>query len=511
MRFFLIRLTLALLCVTGSQVAQAAWHEARSNHFIIYANEKPETIRAFTERLERFDQAVRQLRRMPDPPLTDAARLKIFVVKDQYSVERLAGGSGVLGFYIPQAAGSVAFVPARAGAKGDKWDIDAETVFFHEYAHHLQLQSADLALPPWVTEGFAEFFGRTQLRDDGSVLLGVPPAYRAYALTEYDELSLQEMLGAETRLNDMEWEGIYGKGWLLTHYLTFNRDRRGQLDRYVAGIQKGIPPLTAAQQAFGNLNTLTGELAAYLRKSKLPHLVLTSGQIRTGAISIRPLSPGAGEMMPVHMRSERGAGKKTKHAIAADARRVAARYPGDAFVQAALAQAEFDADNFAAAEAAADRALAANPNSLPALIYKGRSQAELARKSAGAADWAGIRTWFVKANKADLEAAEPLVEFYKTYTYSGTTPTKNAVNGLVYALALAPQDSGLRLLVVRQFLRDRQMADARRYFAPYAFEAHSRRANREAAAKASAAIASGQVEQALAQIDKLEELLKDDR
>jgi hypothetical protein len=502
-----IRLVVAALVILMPVSANATWHEARTEHFIIYADQKPEELREFAQRLERFDRAVRTVRRMKDPPLTDSNRLTIFVLSDLYAIGKLAGGYGVAGFYIPSAAGSVAFVPKRAGSKKQKWDLDAEAVFFHEYAHHLQLQQSDLALPTWVTEGFAEFFGPTQLRDDGSVVLGAVPTYRASGLFNYSDLSIEEMVGADSRINGFEYALMYGRGWLLTHYLTFSHSRRGQLDRYAAQIQQGVPPIEAARSAFGDLTQLNKELYGYIRQKTLPHLILSSSQLPTGAINIKPLATGEDEMMGVFIRSKRGATRKTAADIALSARKIAGPYPGSPFVQTALAEAELDAGNLAAAEAAADRALAAEPSRLGALILKGRAQMESARRSPREADWSAIRKWFLKANKIDPEAAEPLLLFYQTYLYAGERPSGNAMNGLLYSLVLAPQDEKLRMTVVRQMLVDGRTQDAQRYFAPFAFEPHYSRNQREASAKTMAALTSGDQPEALTQLGKLEELI----
>ena len=503
---------LAILSAAGgASAAPAAWHEARTDHFIIYAPEKPEELRQFAQRIERFDRAVRTVRRMKDPPLTDSNRLTIFVLGDLSDIEDLAGGYGVAGFYLPRASGSVAFVPKRAGSRKNKWDLDAEAIFFHEYAHHLQLQQSDLALPSWVTEGFAEFFGPTELRDDGSVVLGAMPTYRARDLMNSSDLSIEEMLGADTRIDGYEFVQMYGRGWLLTHYLSFSDARRGQLDRYVRQIQQGTPPLDAARAAFGDLTRLNKELYGYVRQKKLPHILLSSSQLSTGAVKIRQLALGEDAIMGVMLRSKRGATSKTARKIALDARKIGGRYPSSAFVQTAVAEAELDAGNFEAAEAAADRALTAQANNMNALLLKGRARTEMARRSPAGADWGEIRKLFVKANKIDPEAAEPLVLFYQSYLYAGAQPTKNAMEGLLYAMALAPQDEKLRMTVVRQLLTDGRIADARRYFSSFAFEPHYNRKRREASAKTMAALTSGNRPEALTQLGKLEELILSDK
>lgn len=500
----------ALFLLGLGSPARAAWQEARSAHFIIYADEPAEELRAYARRLERFDKAVRMIRRMPDPALTDSGRVKIYVLPTAGSVQNLYGSSSVVGFYVTQASGSVAFVPRRAGYSYDKFDLDADAVFFHEYAHHLQLQGANAAVPPWVSEGFAEFFARTELRDDGSVVIGVPPAYRSYSLLENNALSLRDMVGADTdRMGYAEFAGIYARGWALTHFLTFAPDRRGQLDRYIAAIQKGVPPLSAAEQTFGDLAKLDAELRRWVQRKTLPQLVLKGVTVPAGSIAIRPLSAAESDIIRVRMRSDRGATRKTADDIASDARHVAAEYPNDPHVEVALAEAEFDAKNYAAAEAAADRAIAARSTGIDALLAKGKAQMELAHQS-GHGDWSEIRQWFLKANKRDSEAAEPLMLFYKSYLYAGEQPTRNAVDGLLYAVALAPRDTRLRLMAVHRLLADGKLAAAKRYFGPFAFSPHGRKEWTKASDNAMAAMGKGQGAEALSEIEHLQKLLGED-
>ena len=154
--------------------ANAAWQEAKTAHFIIYSDDSPERLQGFATRLEKFDKAVRLIRGMDDPALTDSGRLRIYTLRSDGAVEKLAGLSGVRGFYSGRASGSVAFVPRRSGTGGE-FDLDTESIFFHEYAHHLQLQYSSMALPTWFTEGFAEFFATADVKQDGSVLVGKYP------------------------------------------------------------------------------------------------------------------------------------------------------------------------------------------------------------------------------------------------------------------------------------------------------------------------------------------------
>ena len=167
LKFAVVVAGLAMFVATP---AHAAWHRASSPHFIIYSDQSPEKLRAFAVKLERFDKAVRIARSMQDFPIGDGNRLTVFVLSNTGAVRKLANDKTgfVAGFYIPRASGSVAFVPRNAG-EGAKTDLNADTIFFHEYAHHLMLQKAQAAYPAWLVEGFAEFYSTAKFEPDGSV------------------------------------------------------------------------------------------------------------------------------------------------------------------------------------------------------------------------------------------------------------------------------------------------------------------------------------------------------
>ena len=492
-----LRAALIAVALSASSAANAAWHEARSKHFIIYADLKPNEIRDYAERLERFDQAVRLVRGMNDAKLTDAQRLTVYTLRSESAVARLAGMRMARGFYHARVTGSAAFVPRRAGSKLRDGDLDTEAIFFHEYAHHLQLESSSVPLPPWMVEGFAEFFATAIVEKDGSVVIGNAPQYRAYSLFNETGLQLDQMVGATyEKLDDGERDLLYGMGWLLTHYLTFEPSRKGQLSRYVENIQRGKSAVDAAADAFGDLKKLNRELESY-KRGKLRGLRVAGSALSVGNVAVRPMTAGEAAIIDVHIRSRRGVNEQTALSVAIDARAAAAPYPNDPFVQTALAEAEYDAGNLAAAEAAADRALAVNPNHVRALIYKGRARMRLA-KSNPDADWKEIRSWFAKANRLDTENAEALMLFYQSYGAAGVAPTKNAVEGLLYAVALVPQDDGLRVNAVRQLLIEGRLAEARTMFAPLAFQPHAPQRYRESNAQVMAAIAAGDGRKALA-------------
>lgn len=465
--------SLAACALLAASPASAEWHRASSPHFIIYADQRPADLKAFAEKLERFDQAVRVARSMKDPPVGDGNRLTVFVVPGALDVQKLMPGTNgnALGFYRPRYWNSIAVVPRLLSRN---WSLDAQTVFFHEYAHHLMFSDMRTPVPTWLVEGFAEFMSTAVVGTDGSVGLGAGAVHRASVLrapTRF-KVPLTTILGGDRLLTGFERVSLYARGWLLAHYLTFSPARRGQIEAYLDAIARGQPQLDAARAVFGDLGQLDRELDAYLNANKFPYLTLPASEVRIGAITVEPLGAGAAAIVPLMMKVQIGLERKKRAALATDARRLAAVHPDDPLMAMTLAAAELYNDNFALADAAADRAVALAPNSAEALILKGRAAVGRAKSGDKAVTFATARGWFNRANRLDPENPEPLVAFYRSFIEQRIQPTANAIAALHYASSLAPHDMGLRMTSARRYLDDRKPAEARKTLIAIAYNPH---------------------------------------
>ncbi|THD37384.1 MAG: hypothetical protein E7773_05015 [Sphingomonas sp.] len=461
----------ALAIVPGT--AHAAWYQASSKHFVVYDNESPDKVKAYTEKLERFDQAIRYWHHMPEDTRGPSARVTIFVLSDTDEVAKVfgKGGGEVAGFYDPRASGSVAFTPRNAGGDAD-YGLSAQAILFHEYTHHFMLTTlTDAAFPPWLTEGFAELHATAIIKPDGSVQFGAVPRYRQYTIARSNLLPASQLLQPYPgNLDGENRDALYARGWLLTHYLTFDPERRKQLGAYLIAINSG-KSVPEAAMAFGGLSGLDGKLDGWLARKSMPFNVINGSELKIGQIDVRALTPAEAAMMPALIASERGVDEKTAPQVADLARRLAAPFPNDPAAQNELAEAEFDAKNYAAAQAAADRALATDPKSVHALMYKGMAQqAMLVRDKVTDKDrWAAARRWYLAANKVDTEAPEPLVLFYTSFVEAKEKPTENADNAILYAYQLAPYDPGVRLQAATVLLERDQEKAARIALYPVAY------------------------------------------
>jgi hypothetical protein len=451
LRKTLLALTASLL---AAGTAQAEWHEATSKHFTVYADDSPERIKAFTERMERFNIAVRVLRNAKEVDRGSASRVTIFQVGSIDEIEKLSR-PGVGGFYIPRASGSTAFVPRSSGGRNGSYDVSSQRVLMHEYSHHVMFNDwPEAAFPKWYIEGLAEFNSTAMFRDDGSVIFGAPPLDRDYGTTMVSAMPASRLLKVDPgKLTGAESYALYSRGWLLAHYLTFDAERRKQLAKYIVDINAGVPAAEAGR-VFGDPESLDAKMNSYLKRPKFASIQLPADQLPIGDVSVRKLTPAEAAIMPVRIRSTAGVNEKAAAQVVLLARTAAAPYPNDAAVQNALAEAEYDVKNYAAAEAAAGRALSADPKSVHAALYRGMALEAIAvdAKSKDSAQWAAVRRAYLDANKIDPENAEALIRYYGSYAAQGIAPTKNAADGMLYAYLLAPFSYEARMNAGRIYL-----------------------------------------------------------
>ncbi|MCW3798845.1 DUF1570 domain-containing protein [Sphingomonas sp. BN140010] len=450
----------------GAQPASAEWVEASSDHFLVYGDLKPAEASEFAEQLERVDKLLRAVTNTPDSAAERANKVTVYFVSDLGTVERLAGRDDVAGFYKPGAQGALAVTPRSMGTVSEY--MRPQQVLFHEYFHAILLGGAKVAYPLWVSEGLAEFFGTVEPRPDGSLLLGGLPQSRGFALAEQNQMSAEELLTADKRrLGGTDQDHLYARGWAMVHMLMLNKARAGQLDTYMRLIGDGAPSLDAGKRAFGDLGKLDSDLRVHLRSRKFPSIAVPAAKVSGGKATVRTLSACQAKIMPVRVRSAVGVNEQTAAKVAQQARTAAAGCENDGFVQRALAETEYDAKNNAAAAAAAERALALDPNNMMALVYRGRVYAR-------AGDWANARKFFVRANRVNPDYALPLVLYHDSFTAAGQTPSKAAQDGLLRALVLVPQDEAVRTRVIVAAIRQGDMATARSALVTLAAAPHAK-------------------------------------
>jgi tetratricopeptide (TPR) repeat protein len=468
----------ALLTVVSMPV-HAKWHESSSDHFVIYSDQSADSVRKFSERLERFHGAMSYFLKLNSKKPSPSNRVTIYVVRDKAEVRKLLGGDNkfAAGFYIPRAGGSIAIIPKVESGETD-WDVSGEDILYHEYAHHFMYSVSSQSYPLWLSEGFAEFYAKVKFERDGSVGLGLPATQRLLELAYSVNVPIEQLLDTKAyrAKKSSQHDEFYGRSWTLFHYLTFAENRKGQLAKYMQLINQRTPEFEAAKMAFGDLTILDKELARYNRQSRLAYIKIAPSALNVGTISVRALDDGEAAIMPIRIRSKRGVNQEKAQELVPDARKIAAQFPGNAAVLAALAEVEYDAKNDLEAIAAAEAALAVDPKTINALLQKSFAMARQAETVSDTKErskaWRAVRDQLLKINAIESEHPLPLMQYYLTFKRNGSQPTKNSVEGLEWALELAPFDIGLRFTTAQQQMNEQRFDDAITTLRPIANHPH---------------------------------------
>lgn len=475
MRWVLRWVAAALALAAMTAPARAEWLEASNKHFVVYGDISRRQLATFTDRLERYGAAVRYLFNLPEPPGGAANRVTIYVVRGTGAVQKYHGGKSgnVAGFYRTSVEGSFIVTPLSVDSGVE--EFNANLVLFHEYAHHLLLGNSTTLYPGWLSEGLAELLSTATIDKDGAVTFGAANNARSYSIFANNLMSVKTLLDSDSRrLDDEATEQKYARGWLLTHYLLLSRKRDGQIEKFQRLIAQGTAPVAAGTEAFGDLGKLNAEINAY-RTQRLNGLIIRPERVTIDPVVVRALTPAEAAIMPLRFESATGVTTAEAKKLLPGARKIAADNPTNGWIQRVLAEMEYDAGNDAEAEAASDRALTVEPGNLMAMVYKARVHMRRAAKASPAdpALWRDARQWIVKANRMAPDFALPLVMFYTSFLIAQEPPRPSAIDGLLRAVELAPQESGVRVLAFGALLNKGDLPAARRVLAPVAFNPHA--------------------------------------
>jgi tetratricopeptide (TPR) repeat protein len=457
----ILRLTFALLFAAIHAVpASAAWVKVESPHFIGYSDGTPEDLKLDIVQLEQYDALLRS--RLNINAVGSPIKLSVFKIRNVKTVAKLLGDPGAAGYYATSNEGPLAVVPRVPGG-GGKFGLRSDTILFHEYAHHVMYQHFNAAYPFWYSEGFAEFMSTTEFDIAGKAKLGLGARHRAYALARGGYIPIEVLLGRNPKeLGNYSGDTVYALSWLLTHYLNFSKERRGQLKIYLDLMATGASSVKAAEQAFGDLTELGNELYRYRSRTSIPYIEIDVKPLDAVDLQISTLSPGVGEAMLHRIIMMGGTQLKKADARASALRKIAADHPDDADVQALLAQAEFGVGAWSASVSAADAALKINSGSVRAMLWKGEAMQMqlLAEKNKDGAKWNAARSLIIKANRANPDSAAPLAAYYRSFVREGREANEAALTGLAKAMQLIPQDDDIRLQYVFALARKQKFNEA---------------------------------------------------
>ena len=470
-----MRILLALLLLIGSvSPAQAAWKEATTRHFQIYSEGSEKALSDFAIKIERFDTLLRARFNVPD--IDQPQRLTIFMLPTAIAVARSldAGKSGrdVAGYYTPKDSGSLAVVHRQdSDVKGA---LNADTVLFHEYAHHFMLSYFPVAYPAWYIEGFAEFFSTVDFTTAGNAKTGLPAYFRAYSLVNGPRLSAERLFSVTGfELKPDERDVFYGRSWLIVHYLDRYEPRQGQISTYLREINVGKSSLDAAKMAFGDLKLLDKELDKYIYGS-LTYATHRNPTPAPKELVIRELPIALSDIVPLRLKSMRGIRSDKAAAFVTELRAYTVKYPSEAEGWYMLGKAHEATKDDANALVAVDAALKLNPNFGRALLLKAEIATRRVRddNAATPAEWKAARGMIVRANRANVNDPMPLLRYYESWVAEGVDPNAVAYDGVKRAYEMVPEAINVRMAYAFSLAKRKKYDEAIKLVEPVAFAPH---------------------------------------
>lgn len=292
-------LAVMALAIFAPAPAWAQWLRAETDHFIIYGAGSERSLRAYAEKVERFDFFLRTY--YPIQVDHEIPKLEIYLAhgrRDMLLAEPGIGAS-VAGFYSPNSGRIHAVVDTRS-AMGDH-------VMFHEYGHHFMFQMAATAYPSWFVEGFAEYYATADVRADriqfgrhseGRMLMFVQQPVNSWAPMA-DVLKWRISDSGRYRAGD-----YYAQAWGLTHYLMSRPERIRMLGQYLAAVSRGEDSVVAMQAATGRTpEQLQNDMRLYLGGSIQYHTPQI--EIPTPRVEVTRLSRTESELAWLDLRLDR--------------------------------------------------------------------------------------------------------------------------------------------------------------------------------------------------------------
>jgi tetratricopeptide (TPR) repeat protein len=266
-----------LTAVPGLQTGRAAdkWLRVRSKNFLLIGNGSESSIRKVGRNLEEFRAGFTTL----FPALGQKASLPITVVvfKDDTSFrpfKPLYKGkpASLAGFF--QAGQDVNFI-ALTG------DSETPQVIFHEFVHFMTRDSA-VPLPPWASEGLAEFYSMSRIEANSKEILIGQPMSNHIATLRQTFLGLNALFAVDHKspyYNEQTKQGIfYAESWATIHYLMLgdNARRRPQLVKFLSLLGEGKPTDESFREAFqADYAVLEKEMQEYVEHPAFPIVRVT--------------------------------------------------------------------------------------------------------------------------------------------------------------------------------------------------------------------------------------------
>jgi tetratricopeptide (TPR) repeat protein len=269
-----------LAALGGSAFASSEqWEEVRSSHFTVITDSNEKQGRHILDQFERMRWMFETL--FPKANVDPVSPIMVLAARNAKSFQSMepeaylaAGQLKLAGYFLTTSDKNYVLL---------RLDADQEHPFatvYHEYTH-LQFAGDSEWMPLWLNEGLAEFVQNTEIRDK-DVLLGEASKEDILYLRQNQIIPLPVLFKVDSKSpyyhEEQKGSIFYAESWALTHYL-FVMDKQNRTNRvgnYMTLLSRNEDPVTAAEQAFGDLKQLQNALDSYIRLGTYKSFILSS-------------------------------------------------------------------------------------------------------------------------------------------------------------------------------------------------------------------------------------------
>ncbi|HUB18964.1 MAG TPA: tetratricopeptide repeat protein [Acidobacteriaceae bacterium] len=350
----------------------SGWIEVRSPHFTVVTNAGEGRGRHVAGQFERMRWVFQST--LPGGNLDPASPIVVIAVKDRKDMQALEPAA-----YLARGQVDLGGLFSRATDRNYilvRLDVEGEHPYsfvYHEYTHLMEGDAAEW-MPLWLNEGLAEFFENTDVRDK-EVLLGEPSTNDLQYLQHNPMIPLPVLFRVDATSpyyhEEQKGSTFYAESWALTHDLEVAdfRDHANRIGRYLIAISKGVDPVTAAEQAFGDLQQLEAQLQDYVRAGRYTYFQKSTAELKLneGDFAVTPLTVAQEDAIRAdflaYMSRPDDARALAKAALEAD--------PNSAQAHEAMGRTEYAAGRHAEARKWYAEAAALDPESAVAQYFTG--------------------------------------------------------------------------------------------------------------------------------------------
>jgi tetratricopeptide (TPR) repeat protein len=261
----------------AAHAAAPAWLQIHSQHFTLVTDGGDKDGRHLLDQLERMRWAFATL--FPKASVDPAAPIVVVAVRNEKEFQTLepeaylGKGMAHLGGYFLKAPDRN-YILLHTDVEGPH----PYSVVYHEYTH---LEMGTEGMPIWLNEGLAQYFENTEFRDK-DVLLGEPDPMLLAVLKQNSMIPLETLFRVDANSpyyhEEQKVSVFYPESWALTHLLMTEdfQDKVNRIGNYVNLVNQHVDPVTAAQQAFGDLKKLQSALDNYTNRMSYQELRINS-------------------------------------------------------------------------------------------------------------------------------------------------------------------------------------------------------------------------------------------